>query len=360
MKNKMPRTPLSTHLSGSARETEIRIRNIFSGPKKRPPIPLMILVAAVCIFCGNIVSCQMAEPEPADISEPAGSSQGDRSDADRDARLNEMVLDHLRAEYFKTPETFYLAEDAPDPPQDMDIRLDSVHLIGMDYYEEDLYVLYQANHSTCFRNQWPAEWQSADYLVVRMDGQRDLEEVIGRTFYHGPEEDMSTDSAIQGVKDTIRQAIWGLDEFEVSLYREGYPIPLGLGNWVELFPEAEPEVEVRESYYFDDPGDRFEHWSVDGVTAQRYYSAAKDRYHLFALNTTRTDLSTPRGIRVGSTREQVQEAYPTAKVTDGWGEYAGEDILLYDPDPTGEGRVWLLFLFDGDAVKQITLFTLFN
>lgn len=75
MKNKMPRTPLSTHLSGSARETEIRIRNIFSGPKKRPPLPFLILMFSICIFCGNIVSCQMAEP--ADVSEPASSSQED-------------------------------------------------------------------------------------------------------------------------------------------------------------------------------------------------------------------------------------------------------------------------------------------
>ena len=49
MNEKMPSTPFSTQLSGSARETEIRLRNIFSGPKKRPPVPLMILVAAVCI-----------------------------------------------------------------------------------------------------------------------------------------------------------------------------------------------------------------------------------------------------------------------------------------------------------------------
>ena len=63
MKNNMPRTPFSTPLSGSARETEIRLRNIFSGPKKRPPLPFLILMFSVCIFCGNLVSCQMAEPD---------------------------------------------------------------------------------------------------------------------------------------------------------------------------------------------------------------------------------------------------------------------------------------------------------
>ena len=56
MNEKMPRTPLSTHLSRSARETEIRIRNIFSGPKKRPPVLLMILIASLILLCGNLVA----------------------------------------------------------------------------------------------------------------------------------------------------------------------------------------------------------------------------------------------------------------------------------------------------------------
>ena len=58
MNETMPRPPFSTQLSGSAREAELRIRNIFSGPKKRPPLPLIILTAAVCLLCGNLVSCR--------------------------------------------------------------------------------------------------------------------------------------------------------------------------------------------------------------------------------------------------------------------------------------------------------------
>ena len=63
MNETMPRTPFSTPLSGSARETEIRIRNIFSGPKKRPPSLFLALMFSVCIFCGNLVSCQVKEAE---------------------------------------------------------------------------------------------------------------------------------------------------------------------------------------------------------------------------------------------------------------------------------------------------------
>ena len=65
MQNKMPRTPFSTGLSKSAKETELRIRNIFSGPKRRPPVLFLALVFSVCIFCGNLVSCQVAKAERA-------------------------------------------------------------------------------------------------------------------------------------------------------------------------------------------------------------------------------------------------------------------------------------------------------
>lgn len=73
----MPRTPFSTALSGSAKETEIRLKNIFSGPKKRPPALFLALMFSVCIFCGNLVSCQVAQAEqnPSDLSQPAAPAQ---------------------------------------------------------------------------------------------------------------------------------------------------------------------------------------------------------------------------------------------------------------------------------------------
>ena len=82
MNEKMPRTPFSTGLSGSAKEVELRLRNIFSGPKKRPPILLLALMACVCVFCGNLVSCQPAEaevPAPPDAS-ASGSSSAEAAD----------------------------------------------------------------------------------------------------------------------------------------------------------------------------------------------------------------------------------------------------------------------------------------
>ena len=75
MKHNMPRTPFSTALSGAAKETEIRLKNIFSGPKKRPPLLFLVLVFSMCLFCGNLVSCQVSTAEEPDRSAPSRLSE---------------------------------------------------------------------------------------------------------------------------------------------------------------------------------------------------------------------------------------------------------------------------------------------
>ena len=54
-----PRSPFSTPLSGSAKETEDRIRNIFQYKKKRPPLLLLALACVLALTCGGLVSCEV-------------------------------------------------------------------------------------------------------------------------------------------------------------------------------------------------------------------------------------------------------------------------------------------------------------
>ena len=67
--NNFPRSPFTTPLSGSARETELRIRSIFQWKKQRPPLWAMVLIAVLTLSCGGLVSCQ-AEPAADDGSTP--------------------------------------------------------------------------------------------------------------------------------------------------------------------------------------------------------------------------------------------------------------------------------------------------
>ena len=68
-----PYTPLSTPLSGSARPAEARIRNLFQGPKRRPPVWLMALTLLLIFSCGGLVTCRTAASPPPEEGAPVFS-----------------------------------------------------------------------------------------------------------------------------------------------------------------------------------------------------------------------------------------------------------------------------------------------
>ena len=57
---KTPKTPFSTPLSGSAKETEMRFRNILKWKKSRPPMILLVLLLCAALLCCSMVACQEA------------------------------------------------------------------------------------------------------------------------------------------------------------------------------------------------------------------------------------------------------------------------------------------------------------
>ena len=90
MNEKMPNSPLSTRLSGSAKELELRLRSIFQWKRKRPPAAALILAALIALPCGSLVSCQAKEtppgeenalPESPPASQPQSGNQ-EKSDAE--------------------------------------------------------------------------------------------------------------------------------------------------------------------------------------------------------------------------------------------------------------------------------------
>ena len=87
------RTPLSTRLSGSAKEAELRIRNIFQWKKKRPPLWAMVLTALVILSCGSLVSCQVRdtgeEPPAAPLSAAELSPDLNQNGVPEEVRLVE-------------------------------------------------------------------------------------------------------------------------------------------------------------------------------------------------------------------------------------------------------------------------------
>lgn len=150
MNTHIPRTPFSTALSGSARETELRLKHIFSGPKKRPPILLLALMFSVCLLCGNLVSCQNAESESPDdpdssaiVPVPPGASSEDSYKGWTAAALdigllqhNESVLDAPLAN-FSEKDIAFLTQNLPakDMPRE---AVDPYESLRGDYWQDML------------------------------------------------------------------------------------------------------------------------------------------------------------------------------------------------------------------------------
>lgn len=56
-----PRSPFTTAFSRTARETGIRILNLFQWKRRRPPTFLLLLICGAVLLCGSLVSCRQDE-----------------------------------------------------------------------------------------------------------------------------------------------------------------------------------------------------------------------------------------------------------------------------------------------------------
>ena len=466
MNNKIPRTPFSTGLSGSARETEIRLRNIFSGPKKRPPVLLMVLTVVLILLCGNLVAFRALPAEPVIVMEtqyydrndnyieipalalPAGeendavdainaalndlrSQYGDLLDSSygfveeqclfypsttsrylnllfyRDTFTSDLNTGHIFSLVYDRKEgTLVPAEDALalaglNEKALLDQVMEQVLTqIARDTQGDDLRLALHGLTVEGFRIK--ANGQPVFYLTGRIDDVDDAvrDDVSGADYlYIWEDRAVTTYDQYSGKPsplvpaeetDRLDPPLWNQWYFageepvggfvqvdtpspepydpEVCLYRDGFTTPVGLGSWTDsMFPDFEPETSVfkeGEPIYW--PGDYWENWSVDGggdaggVSALRYYSADSGSFFLKRLETGRTDMVTPRGIRVGATREEVLAAYPGLLSDEkNWQWAYPDDYLWYCDDVNGIGP-HLYFYFVNDVVYMIQMVDMFN
>ncbi|RKI69399.1 hypothetical protein D7V91_05905 [bacterium 1xD42-67] len=343
MDNKMPRTPFSTGLSRSAKETRIRLQNIFSGPKKRPPVLFLALMCLIALSCGDLVSCHIREAAPPEEQDSSAVSAAQQ--------LSGMAASFYREEQPFRP--IYLPEEVPDQPEEESQRLDSAALWGEAAVEGQRYGLYEVRSSRYYARDGVLAWHEMPYpdvLLFLLDEEGAPVRPIRRATFE-----------IEGMtaEDALRKAVWRLNDLEVCLFRDHWSTPIGPGNWPKIFPDLEAGAEYLEAGY--SPESYWDSWTAEGLTATRYYAAEEDSWFLSNLYTTRSDLYTPRQIRVGSTRAEVLAAYPEAVAGDYWSMYPDEDLIYYIPGDNGSGLgPALLFFFQGDQVEQIALYDMFN
>lgn len=180
--------------------------------------------------------------------------------------------------------------------------------------------------------------------------------------------------AAQGEKESSHsdplaaiQVVYGVSDAEYTLRRNGYPGYYGLGGSGIEFLSGEPS----QSQIVDTNGDAIygvgDYWEEtrwDGLTILCYvnveYAAGPQ---INKLSTTRSDVSTYRGISVGATREEVLSAYPGAIADSSWGGWEG-DFLRWQNVPEGAEMSGLgqnlIFYFEDDTVTRMELIDMFD
>ncbi|HIZ94546.1 MAG TPA: hypothetical protein H9963_08730 [Candidatus Flavonifractor avicola] len=242
--------------------------------------------------------------------------------------------------------SIFFADQVPLQPEGRTMRIDEATYLGLRQLYETYGVVYQLRCSGWEDGNWYA-YPEPLWLVFQLGQGGDMTTVLGESV---PRETVEQAALEQG---------YHLVDGTVALWRDGYPNPAGPGSEVGFFQE-EPVVTVLEGAEpIYQAGDWWQQMEWEGLSALCYCNA-DGGYAIQRLETTRTDLFTDRGIRVGSTRAEVEAAYgEKLSRTDYWGLYPGEDYLWYCADPEGWGAA-ILFFFDGDQVSRIVLNNMFN
>lgn len=241
--------------------------------------------------------------------------------------------------------SIFFADQAPLQPEGRTMRIDGADYLALRQLYETYGVVYQLRCSGWEDGSWYS-YPEPLWLVFQLDQGGDMT-VLGESV---PRETVEQAALEQG---------YHLADGTVALWRDGYPNPAGPGSEVGFFRE-EPVITVLEDAEpIYQEGDWWQKMEWEGLSALCYCNA-DGSYAVERLETTRTDLSTDRGIRVGSTRAEVEAAYgEELSRTDYWGLYPGEDYLWYCADPEGWGAA-ILFFFDGDQVSRIVLNNMFD
>ena len=289
--------------------------------------------------------------------------------SDSDTKLrDELILTYYQQAY-PGRNTYWLS-DLPAAPQEGDVVLGSVTYAGEALLYETTGVAFWIQTSQFSSSQWTTPIPQPSLIVLSRGQDGAFQGVLGEP---------TASFSIEGMEmeDIIRQTAWNLLNIEVCLYRDGFPSPIGPGSSLSFSCLDSMHIETQRLEDYEpiyNPGDYWQRSSGTAVTgnctALSYYNSAEGHEHINTLNITMTDLYTPRGIRVGASREDVLTAYPEAVTGNYWDKYPDEpDMLSYIPwsghDPSQvtdfsdlESPCFgpaILFFFSGDTLRQITL-----
>lgn len=251
----------------------------------------------------------------------------------------------------------YTSANAPEKLEEADLRLDGLTYLG----EEVIYETVGAAYALNVSRYWEIRNEAGEKSLAWVAGEPSCL-VLERSGYDDIWQGVFGEANIEGreLSDVIFETAWGLMDIEVSLSIDGYPQRIGPGSSANFhFADGEAAMAVladREPIYAEE--DEWRSYTVQDFEALCYYGAAEDRETINRIVTSRSDVETYRGIRVGDSREKVLKAYPEG-LEDTYWDYEG-DYLCYCKDETNQLGAALLFWFEDGVVVKIELVNMFN
>lgn len=266
-----------------------------------------------------------------------------------------LIRDYYAASY----DPVYLPGEAGTWTSDQyGLRLTDIQYMGATALYETEGIVFRVVEQTQPDGQPDSEHPC--YIVLQRDAAGSYYGVLGEC----PAYALHSGRAALTPEQAALQVCYKLDDLEVSLWRDGYPGGVGPGASLDFScldtghiettqrPDLEPVYQTGDYWYQADG-----QLPTGSFTALCYHSAGDNTGTIRSLRSDMTALATYRGVRVGDSREQVQDLYPEAHSGDFWGLYPDEDYLWYsawDGDPAYGPAI--LFFFDGqDKVERFEL-----
>lgn len=316
----------------------------------------LILLLTISLLTGCFNPKRTEELNPGRDADQDEKIPGVQPSANVDNTVKELILAYLIGEITNTDERVYFYEDAPNIPQELDYRIDSIAYTGEGLIYETIGVAFEINYSRYYftrdeKLEKTYDWHKYDpyYIVLRRNSYDDTwEGVIGQTGTINPD---------KNIGDIIIEVVYHLLDIEASLILDGYPQRVGPLSEPNFFNE-EPKSKILEGWEpIYGEGDYWIQYYYMDLIATCYYNASEERTSISHIETTRTDIASHRGIRVGTTRDEVLKSYPNIYDTPYWG-YEG-DYLWYCSNNEGFGSS-LLFWFENDTVVKIEINNMFD
>lgn len=216
----------------------------------------------------------------------------------------------------------YPASQEPSEPQHEDVRIDKLNQLGQVKLGESLASAFLLETSIFYEDTAWESFVEAHVVLERTAGDHDWLAVLGVSY------DLRSDKSVEAI---VFEAAYDLLDIDVAVKFDSRTEYIGIGS---------------------------KHFFLKEDYEMKYHYDSHNRIN--RLEITRPDCQTYRGIRLGSTREEVYSAYPGITDANYW-DLVG-DYLWYDKgldNYSGGFDPVLLFWFTDEKVSKIDLFNIF-